>query len=259
MDNTPIEKEKLLISSPEISSESLDGNSEELPTKDGEYWILGDFVVFQAENVLFRVPSAQFIQNSDFFATMFNLPQGGENGDSDEREGKSSRRPIILPTIITAFDFRSLLKALYPQKYVVASKQIPSGLNKEELTSILKLSTMWYFLDHRAQAIDKLSSLLYAAEKVVIGRKYKVLKLLRAGFETLITRYDPIEDDDAILVEPMTAVRLYRAREKYKGNGNRTQWQAREFDALLAERFGAELEAIGIEEMGYTASKNSQM
>jgi hypothetical protein len=112
---------------------------------------------------------------------------------------------------------------------------------------------MWYFLDYRAQAIDKLSSLLYSAEKVVIGRKYKVLKLLRAGFETLITRYDPIEDEEALLIEPMTAVRLYRAREKYKGNGNRAQWQAREFDALLAERFGAELEAIGIEEIGYTA------
>jgi hypothetical protein len=116
---------------------------------------------------------------------------------------------------------------------------------------------MWYFLDYRAQAIDKLSSLLYAAEKVVIGRKYKVLKLLRAGFETLITRYGPIEDDDAILVEPMTAVRLYRAREKYKGNVYIRGWPAREFDALLAEHFGAELEAIGIEEMGYTASKNS--
>jgi hypothetical protein len=47
MDNTPIEKDKLLISSPENSSKSLDGNLEELPTKDEEYWILGDFVVFQ--------------------------------------------------------------------------------------------------------------------------------------------------------------------------------------------------------------------
>jgi hypothetical protein len=47
---------------------------------------------------------------------MFNLPQGGEKGDSEEREGESARRPIILPSIITAFDFRSLLKALYPQK-----------------------------------------------------------------------------------------------------------------------------------------------
>lgn len=143
-------------------------------------------------------------------------------------------------------------------RYVVASKQIPPGLSKEELTSILKLSTIWYFLDYRAQAIDKLSSLLPAAEKIAIGREYKVLKLLRAGFESMVIRYEPIDDEEAILIEPMTAVRLYRAREKYKGYAYRTQ-QALDLHVFLTERFGAELESIGVEEVGYTASKNSQM
>jgi hypothetical protein len=120
MFGNPIEKEKTPLSSQDNGHR----------TKDGEYWIQGDFIIFevlplirprivklnhyQVENSLFRVPSYQFIRHSVVFADMLNLPQG-EQKKGGSREGSDDKNPIVLPETITANDFRNFLKALYPQ------------------------------------------------------------------------------------------------------------------------------------------------
>ena len=65
----------------------------------------------QAENQLFRVPVYQFISGSEFFQTLFSLPEG----DEQEVQGRSEGNPVVLPHTIAAEDFGNFMKVLYPQ------------------------------------------------------------------------------------------------------------------------------------------------
>ncbi|KAF9478134.1 hypothetical protein BDN70DRAFT_860709 [Pholiota conissans] len=219
------------------------------PKKNREYWLEGDFVVFQVEDELFRVPSYKFSRNSEIFAGMFNLPQGYEQ--DHEREGGSEMRPIILPGV-HAMHFHNFLKALYPE----GSTRDMSGLSAHELNSVLRLSTMWYFLDLRAEAIVRLNCMLTPASKVALGRAYQVSAFFTNGLESLLKRDAPLTDEEAETIQPMTAVSLYRLRETYKQKsyqfgGYITPTIEREISDMIAQAFGEELESIRREEKGY--------
>jgi len=67
----------------------------------------------QVENKLFRVPTHAFTTQSEFFETMFSLPQV-----NPDIEGESERNPIKLPLDIRAEDFKNFLKLLYPLQFV---------------------------------------------------------------------------------------------------------------------------------------------
>ncbi|KAF8190836.1 hypothetical protein BJ912DRAFT_878295 [Pholiota molesta] len=223
------------------------------PTRDENYWIQGDFIVFKVENSLFRVPGYQLIRHSVVFADMFNLPQREQN-EGGSREGSDDKNPIVLPQTVTADDFRNFLKAIYPQ---TASKNISSGLSKEELMSVLKLSTMWYFLEYRAEAIVRLPSLLTPAEMIAIGRQYNSFALMEDGMSKLIARnenpgHGNITDEEAILMGPMTAVALYRFRAELKYYDKSLSGFETLYTKLKFLDTNRELKLIKQEELGYT-------
>ncbi|KAF9478136.1 hypothetical protein BDN70DRAFT_933673 [Pholiota conissans] len=217
-------------------------------TKDNKYWLKGDMMVFKAGNILFRVPTYLLSKNSEFFTAMFELPQGQNNGGSHE-EGKSEEHPIILPGTITAEDFRNFLQAIYPQ---TIQKSIISGLNKDELLSTLKLSTMWEFLDYRTEAIKQLRTMqhmLTPTEKIDIGRTYKISAFLKEGYSSIVTQQEQINDEEAISIGPLTAVALLRIRETFMR-------QRRNSDGLISEYFGEELKNIETNEEHYTVRRD---
>jgi len=93
--------------------------------KDNDYFLKDVFVVFQvckrtsfilndlylirqAENVLFRVPTHRFINESKIFAELFSVAEGADS------EGSSECNPIRLQGVRSK-DFKNFLKLLYPQ------------------------------------------------------------------------------------------------------------------------------------------------
>ncbi|KAF8957325.1 hypothetical protein BDZ97DRAFT_1763033 [Flammula alnicola] len=219
--------------------------------KDQDYCIESDFVVFQVENTLFRVPSYQFMKESSVFATMFELPQAASSKPNGH-EGISLEKPIKLPPIITCEDFRNLLKALYPR---AAAPRL--SLSKEEWISILKLSSMWYFIGFRAVAISQLEleGVLTSVEKITLARTYRVSSLLTQGLSEMVDRprVSTITNAEALDVEPMTAVALLRIREEKAAYGS--NWGSAKKTAPSIEReFNEELKSIQSDEAGYKDS-----
>ncbi|ETW82165.1 hypothetical protein HETIRDRAFT_427288 [Heterobasidion irregulare TC 32-1] len=77
------------------------------PSRDTSFYL--ETVVFLAENTLFRVPRYRLEAEEGVFAGMFSMPQGEK-----AKEGSSDTNPIILPSQVTAFEFKSFMKAIYP-------------------------------------------------------------------------------------------------------------------------------------------------
>ncbi|KAH9485722.1 hypothetical protein JR316_0002636 [Psilocybe cubensis] len=227
----------------EANSSSSKGKTPEVIERDSTYFIESLFMVFQVQNCLFRVPTYLLSAESQVFSGMFHLPQAGDLDNPDNVEGLSVTKPIILPNEYLKEDFRSLLKALYPLSF-----NITVDLSKSEWISVLKLSTMWYFIKLRNAAISELahSGVLDSIEMVTLGRKYRISSWITGGFVRLIERYDSITDDEAIDIDSTyvtTAYKLYRMREDRIKN----RWNVSDVEVV----FGPELQAIRQDEEGY--------
>ncbi|KDR81819.1 hypothetical protein GALMADRAFT_58610 [Galerina marginata CBS 339.88] len=217
------------------------GKGTDLVQRDDEYYMESNFVVFQVENKLFRIPTYLLAKESQFFGGMFMLPPPA----GDDVEGSSPTNPIILPDEFRSEDFKNLMKALYPK-----SISLRLSLLKSEWVSILKLSTKWYFLKLRAMAILELNSMqeLTSIEKITLGRENKILSWVTAGFLDLAQREATITDDEALAVDLnyiTTAYRLFRVRER------RITKMSASVLLEIEENFKNELDAIRTEEKGF--------
>jgi len=169
-----------------------------------------NFVIFQVEKKLFRIPTYLLANESQVFEGLFTLPPP----DGDNVEGSTPSNPIILPDEFRCEDFKNLMKALYPRSF-----SLRLFLSTSEWISVLKLSTKWYFLDLRAMAISELERMqeLPSIEKITLGRKNRIYSWVIEGFYELVQRDGTITDEEAKDVDydyPMTAYKLFRAREQ---------------------------------------------
>jgi len=159
---------------------------------------------------------------------MFQLPQSA----NEDVEGSTRQNPIMLPNNITYPDFHNFLKALYPlyvsvlifyqnrmtDDYALHDRPVSTQLvlSRDEWLSVLRLSTFWYFLEYRKMAISQLEKVgaFSPIDQVLYGREYRVHSWVRQGFEQLITRENPIEKEDAHLINFETTFSLFRLRER---------------------------------------------
>ncbi|KAF9471679.1 hypothetical protein BDN70DRAFT_938774 [Pholiota conissans] len=225
------------VQKPVTSNQAVPHNKKIL-TKDKTYWIEEEFFVFQVENTMFRVPSYPFAKSRTFLAMrgfpnmLFDENIIGWGGYTLEN--------------VTVKEFRTLLDVLeiYPKP---PNKNLISGLSKDELISVLKLSTMWHFTEHRKAAIAQLSRILPSVSKIELGIKYRIAAFWNFGIEYLITRLEQITDDEAVLMGPLIAVALFRLRETWKlsKKAERTDATLR---ALIAAEVSFSNELIAIEE-----------
>ncbi|KAJ7212851.1 hypothetical protein C8J57DRAFT_1097070, partial [Mycena rebaudengoi] len=139
------------------------------------------------EDRIFKVPRHHFERNSEIFATTFTLPAA----DDVQAEGRSGANPFKLEGI-SSVDFERLFKVLYPL-------DIPQILlmPKDDWISVLKLSTLWYFIDARDLAIRQLTGMsLGSVERILLSRQYDVAPWLRSGYTELARREEGISLDD---------------------------------------------------------------
>ncbi|RXW13106.1 hypothetical protein EST38_g12748 [Candolleomyces aberdarensis] len=173
------------------------------------------FIVFQAENVLHRVPRFALVKHSEMFRDMFQLPQpgqaddGSESGVSSSVEGSSDENPIRIPECFTSFEFESLLEFIYPTG---KSKT----LSQEQLLAALKLAIYWQMDDVISNIEDYIARLeLTPEEKLLLGKKYKIQKLLEEGFFYFISPvvYQPsLQDAENLGWDTIGQILLTRER-----------------------------------------------
>ncbi|KAF9552807.1 hypothetical protein CPC08DRAFT_768030 [Agrocybe pediades] len=175
-------------------------------------------VVFQVEDVIFEVFKSGFNVPGTIFETMFTLPQPvPAGGDESGVEGSSRDNPIVLQGV-NENEFRIFLRVLYP----FMSRSEVTGY--EAWISVLRLATMWGFQTIRTTAIGHLSGFLStrsAAEKVSIGREYKVVDWVKDGYKALCQQpAETLEEmnrpNESFGLDWEAIARIYFVREKLR-------------------------------------------
>ncbi|KAI0642640.1 hypothetical protein C8Q79DRAFT_917088 [Trametes meyenii] len=204
----------------------------------------------QVENRLFKVPKRKFVDNSEVFEGMFEIP-----GDPASVEGNTDEKPLTLEGI-KKDEFRALLGVMFKPHYAPtwSEKRQPS---MEEWILVLKLTTMWQFASLRRVSIDALTPLLGAAEDparwISLARLYDVNEWLFPALHALARRTKALQFDE---VEPLglaTAIKMAEVRESFVGcrpnhtyisGGYSHSTESRnqhDFGAALRRLFGNEL------------------
>ena len=94
-------------------------------------------------------------------------------------------------------------------------------LKRAKWTSVLRLSTMWEFIDIRARAIQELSKFgMSTMDKIFLARECNVGDWLLSGYQEIIRRPAKacIDSEDAEQLGWETAFRLLKVREKFLMN-----------------------------------------
>ncbi|KAJ7625624.1 hypothetical protein FB45DRAFT_921875 [Roridomyces roridus] len=168
-------------------------------------------IIFKVEDQIFKVPRYHFERSSEIFATTLTLPAAS----NAHAEGSSDDNPFVLEGI-DKVDFQRLLKVLYPL-------DIPQILSmpKDDWISVLKLSTLWYFIDARNLAIKQLDNHnVDCIERILLARQYEVSTWLRRGYTELARRDFGVILDEAERIGWKTAVQIYQTREAAVKNSN---------------------------------------
>ncbi|THH06653.1 hypothetical protein EW146_g9546 [Bondarzewia mesenterica] len=196
-------------------------------------------VVFLAENSLFRVPRYKFENDQGVFADMFSMPAGG-----GEVEGRDDDNPIRLPDDVSAYDFRSFLKAFYPN---IGAQ--PIIMSAGEWEAVLKLSNMWQLHDFRLKAIAELGGVeMTAVQRVQLARRHRVSSWLIEGYQSLAKRLEPVTIEEAEELGWPTYFKIVGLREQswqFAAQAHSRNWEDNRtkfgFVAVIHEVFREEL------------------
>jgi hypothetical protein len=72
-------------------------------------------------------------------------------------------------------------------------------MTRDEWLSVVKLSTMWGFVQARVLSIERLSKLdLSPTDKIVFGKKYQVLSWLKEGYAALVQKEDAMTAEELL-------------------------------------------------------------
>ncbi|KAI0365158.1 hypothetical protein BV20DRAFT_925133, partial [Pilatotrama ljubarskyi] len=172
------------------------------PRRDPEFYCQD--IVFQVEDVLFKVSRRPFEEDSDGFSSMFTLPSSNQ---ASVVEGTSDANPVHLHGV-TADDFRSLLYVLFPASYGGTRP-----LTKEQWMSALRLADMWDFEGVRDKAIDELRKLIpWHAERVSVARRFGIPGWIEPALKEL-AQQDSISATELQMLGWSTAAKLFQVRE----------------------------------------------
>ncbi|ETW80320.1 hypothetical protein HETIRDRAFT_384845 [Heterobasidion irregulare TC 32-1] len=187
--------------------------------KDESYYM--EYLVILAGKTLFKVPRWG-LEANDIFSMMYTLPNGTAGA-----EGSSDENPIQLSGEISAEEFRSFLKVLYPM----------TGSSKAgvDWQAVLKLSTLWDFGKVRQRAIAELEKKSREPlESILLARKHQVFKWLIEGYVELARRPEPLTFEEGEQLGWPVFARLVDLRER--------SWQSAGGKTCVAEKVRLEFD-----------------
>ncbi|KAH9915885.1 uncharacterized protein B0H18DRAFT_1039570 [Fomitopsis serialis] len=176
-----------------------------------ERFYLGDgTVVFQVEDVLFKVHSYFFEHYSKGFHDMF-LCQPTEGVPL---EGSADCVPIVLEQT-SALDFERLLQVFYPDAF--HAWQLGAT---DEWISVLRLAHRWQFDSIVKLAADWLPSYATLVEQIALAREFNLPNIIRPAGVQLCARAEPLSLEETKILGVDAAHIIWSLREGY-----RTKWQ----------------------------------
>ncbi|EAU85421.2 hypothetical protein CC1G_07115 [Coprinopsis cinerea okayama7 len=195
-------------------------------------------IKLRVQDVLFQLPMHLFLDHSEVFAQLYDLPL-----DASEMDGGR----IIELVDVDCTDFENFLKALAPRSPLLEEKP---DLVQDEWISVLKLSTLWFFNDLRQVAIQALTILdIGPIRRINLARQYHIHEWLLSGYEELVARMSPIREDDVEEIGFRVALKLSgMIVERFRTGGSPG-------DTDVREGFHAELEEIRVHQRRYLTKK----
>ncbi|KAM6502891.1 hypothetical protein JOM56_002868 [Amanita muscaria] len=150
-------------------------------------------IVFRVEDQLFKVPRRMFVQHSQVFRDMFDIPIPA----GTEPDGCSDEQPLILETIEKK-DFIPLLRCLYPPQF---QRVTGHDFSLDEWKSVLKLANLYEMTDVKDFAVDCMTPLLDIGSPPVqihLAQAHDVPKWLQPAKARLVDRSNPINENDVV-------------------------------------------------------------
>lgn len=95
-------------------------------------------------------------------------------------------------------------------------------MSTDDWKAALKLATMWDFETIRGLSISKLKETTDTVAQIQLARQYRVFNWLFACCETLVTRKEPISEEEAARLGLSMAIRLLHVREELRSNPMRS-------------------------------------
>ncbi|KAJ2918335.1 hypothetical protein MD484_g2143, partial [Candolleomyces efflorescens] len=147
--------------------------------------------------------------------TVFKVPRYSFSLFESESLSEALRgQAVVTLREVTASEFRALLKLLFPNP-LTRSPDPRMDLTKDEWVAVLKVSTLWHSRDLRKMAIHHIElQAKNPVERVLFGKAHYVSSWLLNGYATLITRSEPISEQESIAIGLLTAIRLYLIRHE---------------------------------------------
>ncbi|KAF6761061.1 hypothetical protein DFP72DRAFT_30944 [Ephemerocybe angulata] len=173
-----------------------------------------DTVTFSVGRQLFKGPHHYFITGSPAFARSHGIIRDSlitEGTDEVEILVRQGDSPIVLEGV-TAGEFESFLKLMFPT--VTTSSPMTFRLTRNEWLDILKLSTLWQFVDYRRLAIEHLKPVIQdPLELIDLAREFGISEWLVSGYKTLVEREAIIDEEVGARIGMPVASKLCILRE----------------------------------------------
>jgi len=201
-------------------------------------------ITFRVGGILLRVPKHHFVEQSEVFRDMFELPVANDTVP----DGLSDEQPLRLEGVSIA-DFRQLLRAMFPSRPLSietftlsqwtsvlrlsalwqmedlkksAAQALPtlSG-SREEWTTLLDLSVHHQLPEVRKTAIQKLTPILQTAyfqnpfEMIATAKTYQVRSWFLIGLQGLVQRRELLSEADTKKLGWNTVLKVCRIRDKF--------------------------------------------
>ncbi|KAK0494916.1 hypothetical protein EDD18DRAFT_1106776 [Armillaria luteobubalina] len=176
------------------------------------YWDISVFLAgpYKVQDVLFRVPTHQFIEKLETFRAMFTLP----HTKTDTVEGISDNKPIHL------------------------DGSSPREISHKEWISILNLSTMWEMTEICNTAMSDLLDhqlKIDAIEQISLGQEYDVPALVTSGIVSLANQKGGLSEEQMSVLGSKMALHIQNIRIKLLEN-RKSAVRAVARDVFLGER-----------------------
>ncbi|KAF9062533.1 hypothetical protein BDP27DRAFT_1336485 [Rhodocollybia butyracea] len=148
-----------------------------------------DCVVFQVEDVLYKIPRAKLV---------------------DESKGLADDNPILLEQLAKE-DWECLLRLLF---HPTLSQNLVPDFTLDEWVSVLELATKYDMTNIRKGAIDRIAIFDDPARKVKIARQLRIPSYFMPSLVELVARSEPLTPEDFTNLGMECAMKVISLRER---------------------------------------------
>ncbi|KAF9453369.1 hypothetical protein P691DRAFT_695060 [Macrolepiota fuliginosa MF-IS2] len=205
-----------LIADPTNQNNDVTGVSDDPPkpiVHNQSFYFKDDpMAVFLVKNQLFKVHRHFLIKESEVFRNMFASPKA----ESTATEGTCDEQPILIPGV-TVEEFETLLEFLYSPPHVNnkgTANEADAQKRREVNLRLLSISHRFLFDDIFKYVASQLPPQeIPVLERIRLGDKYRVQTWLSSAYEELLSRPEPLDEEEADALGISRVVCFIRAKE----------------------------------------------